>query len=153
MYESSINKCLETWIRGWCNKKITVMNKFFLWKIKLLSLLGKKMKFYLKIAQLALVKCWKFFFWQETAKCLMNFWLAWLGLYLRDAHVWNKRRLCWVFSIFIGNILKFSVYLFVLLIHTFPNAPILSTPWNIRKPYGFLIFSEGGERVHWEEMG
>ena len=26
-------------------------------------------------------------------------------------------------------------------------------PENIREPYGFLMFSEGRERVHWERMG
>ena len=26
-------------------------------------------------------------------------------------------------------------------------------PENIREPYGFLMFSEGRERVHWEQMG
>ena len=26
-------------------------------------------------------------------------------------------------------------------------------PENIRKSYGFLTFSEGRERVHWERMG
>ena len=28
-----------------------------------------------------------------------------------------------------------------------------STPENIRKPYGFLLFSGGRERVNWERMG
>ena len=27
-----------------------------------------------------------------------------------------------------------------------------STPWSIRKPYAFLMFSDGRERVHWERM-
>ena len=26
-------------------------------------------------------------------------------------------------------------------------------PENMRKSYGFLMFSEGRERVHWEQMG
>ena len=34
-----------------------------------------------------------------------------------------------------------------------PNAPFLYPPENIRKPYGFLMFSGGRERVHWERMG
>ena len=39
------------------------------------------------------------------------------------------------------------------------NEPISSqctlslSPENIRKPYGFLMFSEGKEKVHWEQMG
>ena len=28
-----------------------------------------------------------------------------------------------------------------------------SNPENIRKPYGFPIFSGGRERVHWEQTG
>ena len=28
-----------------------------------------------------------------------------------------------------------------------------STPWNMRKPYGFLMFSGIREYVHWEQMG
>ena len=35
------------------------------------------------------------------------------------------------------------------LIFSFPMHPF-STPENIRKPFGFLIFSGGRERVHWE---
>ena len=31
-----------------------------------------------------------------------------------------------------------------------PNAPFLKPPENIRKPYGFLMFPEVRERVHWE---
>ena len=34
-----------------------------------------------------------------------------------------------------------------------PNAPFLYPPENIRKPYGFLMFSVGREKVHWEQMG
>ena len=33
------------------------------------------------------------------------------------------------------------------------NAPFLYPPENIRKPYGFLMFSGGRERLHWEQMG
>ena len=42
---------------------------------------------------------------------------------------------------------------------TSTDQPILSQctlslpPENIRKPYGFLVFSGGRERVHWERMG
>ena len=38
------------------------------------------------------------------------------------------------------------------LTHSFPMHPF-STPKNIRKPSGFLMFSGGGERVHWERIG
>ena len=34
----------------------------------------------------------------------------------------------------------------------FPMHPF-SSPKNIRKPYGFLIFSGGRESVHWKQMG
>ena len=34
-----------------------------------------------------------------------------------------------------------------------PNASFLYPPENIRKPYGFLMFSGGRERVNWERMG
>ena len=40
-----------------------------------------------------------------------------------------------------------------------PIQPICSQctlslpPENIRKPLGFLMFSRGRERVHWEQMG
>ena len=30
------------------------------------------------------------------------------------------------------------------------NAPFLCPPENLRKPSGFLMFSGGRERVHWE---
>ena len=39
------------------------------------------------------------------------------------------------------------------------NQPILSQctlslpPKTIKKPYGFLMFPGGKERVHWEKMG
>ena len=33
------------------------------------------------------------------------------------------------------------------------NAPFLYPPENIRKLYGFLMFSGGRERMHWEQMG
>ena len=33
-----------------------------------------------------------------------------------------------------------------------PNAPFLYPPENIRKPYGFLMFSGGRESVHWEQI-
>ena len=39
-----------------------------------------------------------------------------------------------------------------MLTHLFPMHPF-SSPENIRKPYGFLMFSGGRERMHWEEMG
>ena len=35
----------------------------------------------------------------------------------------------------------------------FPNAPFSPPPENIRKPNGFLMFSEGRQREHWERMG
>ena len=38
------------------------------------------------------------------------------------------------------------------LTHSFPLLPF-STPEKIRKPYGFLMFSGGRGRVHWERMG
>ena len=38
------------------------------------------------------------------------------------------------------------------LTHLFPMHP-LSNPENIRKSYGFLMFSGGRERMHWEQMG
>ena len=40
------------------------------------------------------------------------------------------------------------------LTHLFPMHPFstFSTFENIRKPYGFLMFSGGRERVHWEQM-
>ena len=44
-------------------------------------------------------------------------------------------------------------------ISNFSNKPICSQcifslpPENIRKPEGFLMFSEVRERVHWEQMG
>ena len=36
-----------------------------------------------------------------------------------------------------------------------PFVPMhpFSTPENIRKPSGFLMFLEGRERVYWEQMG
>ena len=35
------------------------------------------------------------------------------------------------------------------------SCPIhsFSTPENVGKPYGFLMFPGGRERVHWERMG
>ena len=33
-----------------------------------------------------------------------------------------------------------------------PNTLSLH-PENFRKPYGFLMFSGGRERAHWEQMG
>ena len=41
------------------------------------------------------------------------------------------------------------------LIHLVPRAPFPRPPpppENIRKPYDFLMFSGGRERVHWERM-
>ena len=38
------------------------------------------------------------------------------------------------------------------LTHSFPIHPF-STPPHNPKPYGFLMFSGGRERVHWEQMG
>ena len=35
----------------------------------------------------------------------------------------------------------------------FPGKSFPDTPENIRKPYGFLMFSGGKERVNWEQMG
>ena len=44
--------------------------------------------------------------------------------------------------------------MFYLSINPFvPNVPFLYPPKNIRKPYGFLIFSRGRERMHLEQMG
>ena len=37
------------------------------------------------------------------------------------------------------------------LTHSFPYTLSLP-PQSIRKPFGFLMFSEGRERVHWEQM-
>ena len=34
-----------------------------------------------------------------------------------------------------------------------PSANFLYPPENIRKPYGFLMFSGGREKVHWKQMG
>ena len=34
-----------------------------------------------------------------------------------------------------------------------PNATFIYPPENIRKPYGFLMFPRGRERVHWQRMG
>ena len=34
-----------------------------------------------------------------------------------------------------------------------PNSPFLYPPTNIRKPYAFLMFSVGRERVHRKQMG
>ena len=39
-------------------------------------------------------------------------------------------------------LVKLQINLFV------PNAPFLYPPENIRKPYGFLMFSGGREREH-----
>ena len=39
------------------------------------------------------------------------------------------------------------------LTHSFPIYTFSLPPENIRKPYGFLMFSKGRERVHWERMG
>ena len=39
------------------------------------------------------------------------------------------------------------------LTHSFPIYTFSLPPENIRKPYGFLMFSKGKERVHWERMG
>ena len=38
-----------------------------------------------------------------------------------------------------------------MLTHLFPMHAF-STPENIRKPQGFLMFSGGRESVHWEQM-
>ena len=38
----------------------------------------------------------------------------------------------------------------IILTHLFPMYPF-STPESTRKPYGFLIFSGGRERVHWNK--
>ena len=34
-----------------------------------------------------------------------------------------------------------------------PNAPFLYASENIRKPYAFLMFLGGREKVHWKQMG
>ena len=34
-----------------------------------------------------------------------------------------------------------------------PSVPFSLSPENIRKSYGFLMFSRGRERMHWERMG
>ena len=39
------------------------------------------------------------------------------------------------------------------LTHSFPTHPFSTPPENIRKPYCFLMFSGGRERVHWEQTG
>ena len=39
------------------------------------------------------------------------------------------------------------------LTHSFPIYTFSLPPENLRKPYGFLMFSKGRERVHWESMG
>ena len=47
----------------------------------------------------------------------------------------------------------FSVRIYkFMLTHLFPMTLSLPTE-NIRKPDGFLMFSGGRERVHWEQMG
>ena len=38
-----------------------------------------------------------------------------------------------------------------ILTHLFPMH-LFSTPENIRKSYGFLMFSGGRENVYWEQM-
>ena len=43
-------------------------------------------------------------------------------------------------------------WLVLQLTHLFPMHPSLP-PENIRKPFGFLMFSGGREGVHWEQMG
>ena len=35
----------------------------------------------------------------------------------------------------------------------FSQCTLFLPPENIRKPYGFLMFSGGRESVHWEQMG
>ena len=42
-------------------------------------------------------------------------------------------------------------YLSFILTHLLPIT-LSVPPENIRKPYGFLMFSGGRERVHWEQM-
>ena len=34
-----------------------------------------------------------------------------------------------------------------------PNAPLLYPLRTSEKPYGFLVFSGGRKKVHWEQMG
>ena len=58
----------------------------------------------------------------------------------RDHH-WTK----WYF----WSLLNSQEYF---LTRSFPMQPF-STPENIRKSYGFLMFSGSGEKVHWEQMG
>ena len=33
------------------------------------------------------------------------------------------------------------------------NAPLLYPLKTLQKPYGFFMFSEGRERMHWGQMG
>ena len=47
---------------------------------------------------------------------------------------------------------KYLVKIWHDLTHLFPMHPS-STPENIRKMEGFLLFSGSREMVHWEEMG
>ena len=46
------------------------------------------------------------------------------------------------------NLFNFEISL----IHLLQMQPF-STPWKIRKSYGFLMFTGGREREHWERMG
>ena len=43
-------------------------------------------------------------------------------------------------------------FIWVMLTHLFPMHSF-PAPENIRKPQGFVMFSGGRERVHWEQMG
>ena len=44
-------------------------------------------------------------------------------------------------------------FLRCVLTHSFPIYTFSLPPENTRKPYGFLMFSKGRERVYWEHVG
>ena len=53
--------------------------------------------------------------------------------------------LCDTFFIIISILVIINLFL--------PNALLLYPPEKTRKPCGFLMFSRGRERVHWDGMG
>ena len=59
-----------------------------------------------------------------------------------------------IFAISFWSVLERNIEHFQSFLNPFvPNAPFPYLLQNVRKPEGFLMFSGGRERVHWEQMG
>ena len=90
---------------------------------------------------------WYWNFPLVVGNILLEFFFEWVlppensKIFLKEWNVRNREEFQYIVALIASPILT----------HSFPMHPFC-TPQNIRKPYGFQIFSGGRERVHLEQI-